>query len=71
MTHLLLLFSYTALLWVIGAAYFALIIAMIVSVLSENRNPVRSIAWVTALLLFPVGGAVLYYFFGGVSEMSG
>ncbi len=64
MTHLLLLFSYTALLWVIGAAYFALIIAMIVSVLSENRNPVRSIAWVTALLLFPVGGAVLYYFFG-------
>lgn len=45
-------------------AYIVLIVMMIVSVLSENRNPLKSIAWITALLLFPVGGAILYYFFG-------
>ncbi len=64
MTHLLLMTTSAVLLWLIGGAYVALIVAMVVSVLSENRNPVRSIAWVTALVLFPVGGAVLYYFFG-------
>lgn len=50
--------------WGLGAAYAVLIGAMIVAVLSENRNPLKSIAWITALLLFPVGGALLYYFFG-------
>ncbi|MCI9284889.1 MAG: hypothetical protein HFJ91_03605 [Muribaculaceae bacterium] len=56
--------SWTVLLWGLGAAYAVLIGAMIVAVLSENRNPLKSIAWITALLLFPVGGALLYYFFG-------
>ena len=64
MTHLLLWYSSAGLLWCLGAAYAALVAAMIVSVLSENRNPLKAIAWVTALILFPVGGALLYYFFG-------
>lgn len=64
MTHLLLWAVSTGLLWCVGTAYAALIIAMIISVLSENRNPVKSIAWVTALILFPIGGVILYYFFG-------
>ncbi len=64
MTLLLIWISHTVLLWILGAAYCALVAAMIVSVLSETRNPVRSIAWVTALILFPIGGALLYYFFG-------
>lgn len=37
---------------------------IIVVILSENRNPVKSLAWVTILLLFPVVGVVLYIFFG-------
>ena len=32
--------------------------------LSENRNPVKSLAWITVLLLLPGGGAILYLFFG-------
>lgn len=32
--------------------------------LSENRNPVKSLAWVTVLLTFPIGGLILYIFFG-------
>lgn len=37
--------------------------AMIV-VISENRNPVKTIAWVLVLLLLPLVGLFFYYFFG-------
>lgn len=46
------------------AAYFATIIVILGVILSENRNPVKSLAWVTVLLLLPVVGIVLYIFFG-------
>lgn len=39
-------------------------VAVIIVILSENRNPVKSLAWVTVLLLLPVVGLVLYLFFG-------
>ncbi len=37
---------------------------IIIIILSENRNPVKSLAWVTVLLLLPVVGVILYLFFG-------
>lgn len=49
---------------VILVAYIGAIISLIVVVLSENRNPVKSLAWVTVLLMVPVLGIVLYLFFG-------
>lgn len=39
-------------------------ILTIIIILSENRNPVKSLAWVTVLLLLPVVGLILYIFFG-------
>lgn len=39
-------------------------ISIICVVLSENRNPVKSLAWVTVLVLLPLVGLVLYLFFG-------
>lgn len=50
----------SVLLWVAVASTFIIIIVII----SENRNPVKSLAWVTILLLLPVVGLVLYLFFG-------
>lgn len=50
--------------WGLLVAYGLLIMCVIGIVLSENRNPLKSLAWVTGLLLFPVGGVVLYFFFG-------
>ena len=44
--------------------YFLTILGIIGVVVSENRNPVKSLAWVTVLLLLPVVGMVLYLFFG-------
>ena len=39
-------------------------LVIIMVILSENRNPVKSLAWVTVLLLLPVVGLILYLFFG-------
>lgn len=45
-------------------AYAGTIISLVAVVLSENRNPVKSLAWITVLLMVPVFGVVLYIFFG-------
>lgn len=44
--------------------YFITVISTIVVILSENRNPVKSIAWIVVLLFLPVVGIVFYFFFG-------
>lgn len=44
--------------------YAVTIISCIVVVLSENRNPIRSLAWVIALIFLPGVGLVFYLFFG-------
>lgn len=50
--------------WALMIAYGITVISIVGVVLSENRNPVKSLAWITVLLLFPVGGLILYIFFG-------
>lgn len=45
-------------------AYAFTIASCIIVVLSENRNPIRSLAWVIALIFLPVIGLVFYLFFG-------
>lgn len=45
-------------------AYAITIVSIIGIVISENRNPVKSLAWVTVLMLLPLMGIVLYLFFG-------
>ncbi|MDE7396101.1 MAG: PLDc N-terminal domain-containing protein, partial [Muribaculum sp.] len=49
---------------ILTAAYGCTIAGLIAVVLSENRNPVKSLAWVTVLLLLPLFGVILYIFFG-------
>ena len=44
--------------------YFLTVLAVIVVVLSENRNPVKSMAWVLVLVLLPVVGLIIYLIFG-------
>ena len=44
--------------------YFLTVLAVIVVVLSENRNPVKSMAWVLVLVLLPVLGLIIYLVFG-------
>ena len=49
---------------IITAAYIITIISCICVVLKENRNPIRSLAWVIALIFLPVVGLIFYLFFG-------
>lgn len=44
--------------------YCGTVLSCIVIILSENRNPIKSLAWVTVLLFLPVVGLVFYIFFG-------
>lgn len=44
--------------------YLTIIIGCIGVVISENRNPIRAIAWVIALVAIPVVGLIFYLFFG-------
>ena len=50
--------------WTLAVAYAGTILSIVGIIVSENRNPVKSLAWVTVLLMFPIGGIVLYVFFG-------
>ena len=50
--------------WVFLVVYFITIIGIAGVIVSENRNPLKSLAWVTVLFLFPIGGVILYIFFG-------
>ena len=54
--------SYTiSALWVL---YAFMVLSCILVVLSENRNPIRSLAWVIALIFLPGIGLIFYAFFG-------
>lgn len=50
--------------WFLTVAYAVTIISIVGVIISENRNPVKSLAWVTVLLALPAVGLVLYFIFG-------
>ena len=44
--------------------YFAVIITTVFVVILDNRNPVKTMAWILVLVFLPVAGLVFYLFFG-------
>ena len=44
--------------------YIGLIIFIVLMILFENRNPVKTMAWVLCVCFLPILGIVLYLFFG-------
>jgi cardiolipin synthase len=53
---------------IVGSIIFILycitILGLIVVVVTENRNPLKTIAWVVVLIMLPGAGLVFYFFFG-------
>lgn len=39
-------------------------VAIIATILIENRNPTKTIAWIMVIVFVPIVGIVIYYFFG-------
>ena len=44
--------------------YMALIAGTVIVVISENRSPIKTIAWLLVLIFVPLLGFIIYYFFG-------
>ena len=44
--------------------YSITIIGLIIVIIAENRNPLKTIPWVIVLLLVPGIGLIFYFFFG-------
>jgi len=52
------------LIWLIGFIYPFTICFIIMLILLENRDPVKTLAWILVLVLLPLLGIILYLFFG-------
>ncbi|MEE0980032.1 MAG: cardiolipin synthase [Muribaculaceae bacterium] len=50
--------------WILSGVYVITVLSVVAIIIGENRNPVRSLAWVTVLTVVPVVGLVLYFVFG-------
>ena len=50
--------------WIFIVLYVAVVVGIMLTVLMDNRQPAKTIAWVLVLLFVPVVGIVLYIFFG-------
>ena len=50
--------------WVFNALYIYAVAMTIIVLMLENRNPIKSIAWIIAIIAIPVVGLVLYALFG-------
>lgn len=44
--------------------YFALVFSAVLVIILDNRQPVKTIAWILVLLFLPVLGLIMYAFFG-------
>lgn len=54
----------TLLIYSIGIIYVILIVSTTTIVMLENRQPAKTIAWLLVIVLLPVIGLILFYFFG-------
>ena len=52
------------LLWAIVVVYIGLILSTVTVVLLENRQPAKTIAWTIVLVMLPIVGFIIFYFFG-------
>ena len=54
----------TYLYWIATLIYAVIVIGTIITVVMDNRQPVKTLLWIFVLLFMPVIGIVLYFFFG-------
>ena len=49
---------------IFNIVYFAIILITIFIVIMDNRNPVKTMAWILVLFFLPIIGLIFYFFFG-------
>lgn len=50
--------------WIIFLIYICIVLVTIITMLMDNRQPVKTMAWALVLIFIPVLGIILYFFFG-------
>ena len=50
--------------WFILVIYVSVVVVTMITVLMDNRQPAKTMAWVLVLMFIPVIGIMLYFFFG-------
>ncbi|WP_286853771.1 PLDc N-terminal domain-containing protein, partial [Proteiniphilum sp. UBA5259] len=49
---------------IIELLYLLTVISIVVVVISENRNPIKTVAWILAVVFLPFIGIIWYAVFG-------
>lgn len=61
--------------WIVGIIFIILycvtILGLVLVIITENRNPLKTIPWVIVLLLAPGIGLLFYFFFGRITGSNG
>lgn len=50
--------------WIFVAFYLAIVIGTIITILLDNRQPSKTMAWLLVLIFVPICGIIIYFFFG-------
>lgn len=50
--------------WIIFLIYLITVLVTIITVLLDNRQPAKTMAWLLVLIFLPLVGIILYFFFG-------
>ena len=50
--------------WIAVAVYAVVVIGTMIAVIMDNRQPVKTMVWILALIFLPLLGVILYFFFG-------
>ena len=50
--------------WIILAIYIVIVLGTIITILLDNRQPSKTMAWLLVLIFVPIVGIILYFFFG-------
>lgn len=48
----------------VESIYWIILIGVIIGVLQDNKNPIKTISWLLVLSLLPIFGLIIYLFFG-------
>jgi len=50
--------------YLFGGIYTLTIVGIILVIVTENRNPLKTVPWIVVLLFAPIIGVIFYFFFG-------
>lgn len=56
--------SNDTLILIVQIIYIFTVLSIVVVVISENRNPIKTVAWIMAVIFLPVIGIIWYLIFG-------